>query len=273
INTLRKHVSLVKGGQLARLAYPATLVTLILSDVIDDPLDIIASGPTVPDPSTFANCLRILEKYGLSGRLPGAIENHLIAGSRGHAMETPKSGDAVFEKVCNVVIASNLQALEAAQHGATRRGYRTLILSSAIDGETREIARIYAAMAKEIRRSGHPLPPPVCIVSGGETTVTIRGKGKGGRNQEFALASAMGIDGLDNVVVFSAGTDGTDGPTDAAGAVADGMTIARAATLGYEAEKHLTDNNAYPFFAALGDLIVTGPTGTNVMDLRLLMVG
>ena len=272
MNTVRKHISQMKGGHLARLASPATVISLILSDVIGDPLDVIASGPTVPDPSTFADCRAIMTRYQFENTIPASVIRHLQEGEEGRNPETPKPGDPVFNCVQNVLIATSRQALEAARTEAEHRGYHPLILSSSIDGETREIARMYAAIAREIRTSGHPVPPPACIISGGETTVTIRGKGKGGRNQEFVLAAAPGISGLDQTVVFSAGTDGTDGPTDAAGAIADGLTIARAQQAGLDAESYLNENDAYHFFEALNDLIITGPTNTNVMDLRLLLV-
>jgi glycerate 2-kinase len=272
MNTVRKHISQMKGGHLARLASPATVISLILSDVIGDPLDVIASGPTVPDPSTFADCRAIMTRHQLENTIPASVIRHMQEGEEGRNPETPKPGDPVFKCVQNVLIATSRQALEAARTEAEHRGYHPLILSSSIDGETREIARVYAAIAREIRTSGHPVPPPACIISGGETTVTIRGKGKGGRNQEFVLAAAPGIGGLDQTVVFSAGTDGTDGPTDAAGAIADGLTIARAQQAGLDAESYLNENDAYHFFETLNDLIITGPTNTNVMDLRLLLV-
>ena len=272
-NTVRKHISRVKGGQLARLASPARLVSLVLSDVIGDPPDIIASGPTVPDESTYSDCRDILRKYGLEGALPPSVIRHLDAGAEGNEPETPGAGDPVFDHTQTVLIANNRQALEAARAEAKKRGYNALVLSSSIDGETREVARVYAAMAREIERHGDPVRSPACVISGGETTVTLKGGGKGGRNQEFVLAAVAGIEGLERTVVFSAGTDGTDGPTDAAGAVADGQTLARAVELGLDAGASLDDNDAYHFFEPLGDLVITGPTRTNVMDLRLLLVG
>ncbi|MXX03159.1 MAG: glycerate kinase [Gemmatimonadetes bacterium] len=272
-NTVRKHISRVKGGQLARLASPARLVSLVLSDVIGDPLDIIASGPTVPDESTFADCRAILEKYGLRDRLPDTVIRHLDAGSKGTVPETPDSGDPVFGRTQTVMVANNRQALDSARIEAERRGYNPLVLSSSIDGETREVARIYAAMAREIEGYGDPVRRPACVISGGETTVTLKGGGKGGRNQEFVLATVSGIEGLKRTVVFSAGTDGTDGPTDAAGAVADGHTLVRAAEMGLDADACMDRSDAYHFFEPLGDLVMTGPTHTNVMDLRLLLVG
>lgn len=272
INAVRKHISRVKGGQLARLAYPSTLVSLVLSDVIGDDLTSIASGPTVPDSSTFGACLGILEKYGLAAEIPVPVLDHLEQGARGGIEETPKTGDPVFEKTQNVVIGSNIQAVEAAAAKAGALGYNALILSTFIQGETREIAKMHAAMAREVRAHGYPVAPPACLLSGGETTVTVRGRGLGGRNQEFALAAALEIDGLENVVVLSGGTDGTDGPTDAAGAVADGTTVRRARELGLSPERFLRENDSYNFFEPLGDLLVTGPTLTNVMDVRLVLV-
>jgi hydroxypyruvate reductase len=272
INSIRKHLSQIKGGRLARLAQPSTLISLILSDVIGDDLDTIASGPTVPDPSTFYDCLRILARYNLSEVIPQKVLRHLERGARGEFPESPKSQDPAFHRTQNVVVGSNAQALSAAKDRAKQLGYNTLILSSFVEGETREVARVHAAIAKEILHRGNPVSRPACVISGGETTVTIRGGGKGGRNQEFALAAAVEIEDLDGVLVLSGGTDGTDGPTDAAGAVASGRTVDRGRQLGLHAEDHLADNNAYPFFQPLDDLIVTGPTFTNVMDLRLIMV-
>ena len=273
MNTLRKHISRLKGGQLARAAAPARVFTLILSDIVGDPLDAIASGPTVPDPTTYADALAILDKYRIREEIPSSIRTHLEAGATGKVSETPKPEDPLFGRVKSVMVASNIQALEAARAEAERLGFRAIILSSFIEGETREIARMHAALALEVRASGHPARPPVCLITGGETTVTLRGTGKGGRNQEFALASALDIAGLPDVVVFSAGTDGTDGPTDAAGALADGETVKRALGLGLTPRAALDGNDAYPFFERLGDLVITGPTRTNVMDVRLVLVG
>lgn len=273
INTLRKHLSRLKGGQLARLVAPARLITLILSDVVGDRLDVIASGPTVPDASTFEDCLTIVNRYHLMDRLPSSIRSHLQRGLAGQLPETPKAGETVFTHHQTVLIGNNRLALQAAGQRARELGYTSLLLSSSVQGEAREIARIHAAMAHEIRHSGLPLPPPACVLAGGETTVTLRGDGKGGRNQEFALAASIDIDGLDDVAILSGGTDGTDGPTDAAGAVVDGATIARARALGLNPEDVLQRSDSYHFFAALDDLLHTGPTGTNVMDIYMLLVG
>lgn len=273
INAVRKHISRIKGGRLAKLAYPATLVSLILSDVIGDDLESIASGPTVPDGSTYSDCLRILGRYGVEQEIPLAVRRHLEQGASGKKEETPKAHDPSFAHVQNVIIGSNIQAIEAAGEKARELGYRSLILSSFIEGETRAVANVHAAIAKEVVRSGQPVAAPACIISGGETTVTLRGRGIGGRNQEFSLAAALALEGLDRVLVLSAGTDGTDGPTEAAGAFADGETVRRAQAIGLDAEANLRENDSYHFFSRLGDLLVTGPTFTNVMDLRLVLVG
>ncbi len=272
INTLRKHLSQVKGGRLAKIAYPATLISLILSDVIGDDLDSIASGPTVPDRSTFQDCLDIVEKYQIDKRLPSVVVDLFNRGIRGEIEETPKPGNPVFERTQNLIVGSNILAVEAAKKRAVDLGYNALILSSFIEGETKDVAGVHAAIAKEILSSDNPIERPACVISGGETTVTIRGKGKGGRNQEFSLAGAMEIDGLENVVLLSAGTDGTDGPTDAAGAIADGSTVSRAVKLKMDPSRYLRENDSYHFFKALDDLIFTGPTLTNVMDLRIVLV-
>lgn len=272
INTLRKHLSFLKGGGLAKLTYPATLISLILSDVVGDPLDAIASGPTVPDPTTFADCREILDRYKLWSKIPSGVAKHIRLGLKRRRAETLKEGAEPFNKVTNVIVGNNLLAMRAGQQKAQALGYHTLLLSSRIIGETKEVAKVHTAIAKEVLFNGIPVQPPACILSGGETTVTLQGKGKGGRNQEFALAAALDIEGLKGVVILSAGTDGTDGPTNAAGAFADGETVRRAKALGMEAKNYLVQNNSYPFFKKLEDLFFTGPTGTNVMDLRLILI-
>jgi glycerate 2-kinase len=272
INTIRKHISRMKGGWLTRWAYPSTVIGFILSDVVGDQLDVIGSGPTVPDPSTFEEALEILKKYDLLNEIAPSIQKHLILGKEGKVEETPKPGDVVFERVYNSLIGSNILALRAAEKEATSLGLNTLILSSSIEGETREASRFHTAIAKEVISSGNPIPKPACILSGGETTVTIKGKGLGGRNQEFALAGALEISGIEKVVLLSGGTDGTDGPTDAAGALADHTTITRARQMGMDPVKFLENNDSYHFFKKLGDLLITGPTRTNVMDVRILLV-
>ena len=269
INCIRKHISGIKGGQLARLAYPATVLALILSDVIGDDLDMIGSGPTVPDRSTFADARAIFEKYGIWNKLPLGVRQRIAD----TAPETPKPGDRIFERVQNLIVGSNRLAVDAAAREARALGFRTMVLSTFIEGEAREAGRIHAAIAKEIVASGRPVKSPACVISGGETTVTIRGSGLGGRNQEFALAAAIDIDGLSEVVILSGGTDGTDGPTDAAGAIADGRTVSRAQASGLDASDFLARNDSYHFFEGLGDLLKTGPTGTNVADVRILLSG
>ena len=269
INALRKHISNIKGGQLARLAYPAAVLALMLSDVIGDDLDVIGSGPTAPDASTFGRVKEIVDKYALWDRIPAAVRARIEAGLAGAIPETPKPGDAAFARTRNVVVGSNDIAVRAAAARARALGFRTTVLSTFVEGETRDVARMHAAIAKEIVKSGRPVRPPACIVTGGETTVTIKGDGLGGRNQEFVLAAAIDIAGLDNVVVLSGGTDGSDGPTDAAGAIADGRTLER-----FDAARaYLARNDSYHYFERLGDLIKTGPTNTNVMDVRLIIVG
>ncbi len=273
INAIRKHISRVKGGNLARWAAPATLVSLILSDVVGDDLDSIASGPTVPDGSTFQDCREIVEKYGIEDELPPTVRRRLRMGFEGAVEETPKEGDPVFDRTWNAIIGNNLLAVTTAASRARQLGYRTLVLSTMIEGEAREVAKVHAAIAKEIRRTHQPVTPAACVISGGETTVTIQGPGLGGRNQEFVLSAAMALQGWPGVVVLSGGTDGTDGPTDAAGALADGHTVERARALELDAGKYLRANDSYHFFEPLNDLLKTGPTLTNVMDLRLLLIG
>jgi glycerate 2-kinase len=268
INAIRKHISRIKGGQLARLAAPATVCSLLLSDVVGDDLDVIGSGPTAPDGSSFSQVAAIFAKYGIAAQVPAAVRARIDAGVRGEIDETPKPGDRLFSRVRNVVVGSNRLALDAAAAKARELGYRVLVLSSRIEGETREVARMHAAIAREIADTGRPVRPPACIITGGETTVTLKGHGLGGRNQEFVLAAAIDLAGV-GAVVFSAGTDGTDGPTDAAGAIADGATLARKP----DAAAYLANNDSYHYFADLGDLVKTGPTNTNVMDVRLLLVG
>ena len=265
INTVRKHISAIKGGQLAAAAAPARVLSLILSDVIGDNLDVIGSGMTAPDTSTFADAEAVLRRYGIFDSVPASVRERLRAG----APETPTS----VPNTENVIVGSNRLALDAAAHEARRLGYHTLILSSTIDGETRDVARVHAAIAREIHATGHPIAAPACVVSGGETTVTLRGSGKGGRNQEFALAAAIALEGAEGVVVLSGGTDGTDGPTDAAGAIASGETVARGKEKGLVAQAFLDNNDSYRFFDEVGGLIRTGPTNTNVMDVRILLVG
>lgn len=270
MNALRKHISKVKGGQLARVAYPATSISLLLSDVVGDRMDVIASGPTVPDESTFGDCVDIVEKYNL--KLPESVMNLIKKGVNEEIEETPKAGDQIFDKTYNLIVCNNMMALKAAEQKAKALGYNTLILSSSVEGESKEVAKVHTAIAKEIHATENPIQKPACVISGGETTVTIKGEGLGGRNQEFILAGAIEIAGMSDTVILSCGTDGTDGPTDAAGAIADGFTIQSAEKLGMQAMEYLQNNDSYHFFEKLDDLIKTGPTNTNVMDVRLLLV-
>jgi hydroxypyruvate reductase len=273
INTVRKHLSEFKGGQLARLAAPATVLSLLLSDVTGDDLDVIGSGPTVPDRSTFEDAVEVMRRRGIWKRIPAGVRARLEQGLAGKIAETPKPGSPIFRRVRNIVVGSNRQAIAAAQREAKELGYHAMILSSVMEGEAREVAGVHAAIAKEILASGHPLRRPACVISGGETTVTLRGHGKGGRNQEFVLSAAAAIAGLRGVAILSGGTDGTDGPTDAAGAIATGSTIERASAAGLDWRTSLDRNDSYHFFDPLGDLIRTGPTRTNVMDVRVILVG
>lgn len=273
INAVRKHVSSIKGGQLARLAYPATVVSLLLSDVIGDDLDVIGSGPTAPDTSSFLQAKSLLEKYDILGRVPDTVRQRIELGIAGDIQETPEPDAPEFARTQNLVVGSNQLAVNAAAVKARALGFRTMVLSTFIEGETRDVARMHAAIVKEILASGRPVKRPACLISGGETTVTIRGDGLGGRNQEFVLAAAIDLDGRENVVILSGGTDGTDGPTDAAGALADGRTLSRARRLGLDAGLSLAGNDSYHFFEPLGDLLKTGPTNTNVIDVRILLVG
>jgi hydroxypyruvate reductase len=240
--------------------------------VIGDDLDVIASGPTVPDTHTFHDCRNIIQKYKLDQRVPKSVIEYIEKGCCGEIEDTPKSDSSVFERTQNAIVGSNILAVSAAKKKAEELGYNSLVLSTFIHGETKEVAKVHTAIAKEIISSGNPLKKPACIISGGETTVTIEGKGLGGRNQEFVLAAALDIEGLNDVVMLSGGTDGNDGPTDAAGAIADGTTISRANDLGLDGYKYLCENDSYNFFKPLGDLLITGPTNTNVMDLRVLLI-
>jgi glycerate-2-kinase len=272
INTVRKHISAFKGGQLAKTAYPATILGLLLSDVLGDPLDVIASGPTVPDSSTFEEAVKILKRYDMWKKIPGSIKKVLLEGEKGLIDETPKKGDPIFEKVHNVVIGNNRLACQATIKAMKKSGLNTMFLSSFLEGEAREVGTALAALVKEVLASGNPLPPPVGIVVGGETTVTVTGRGKGGRNQELALAAALRIEGLDKVVIASISTDGVDGPTDAAGALVDGETMRHSKGLGLEAGMFIKNNDSYDFFSRVGGLIYTGPTGTNVNDITMIIV-
>ena len=273
VNTLRKHVSQVKGGQLAQHAFPAQVLALVLSDVPGDPLDAIASGLTVGDPTTYQEAERILRQYRLWERVPNSVRERIDAGVRGDIEETPKPGADVFQRVNTVIVGSGSVAAEAGLREGERLGYRTLLLTSTLEGEAREVGKMLASLAREEVSFGRPIGPPALILAAGETTVTVQGAGKGGRNQEVALSAARGIEGLPRVVIASLGTDGRDGPTDAAGGMVDGGTVGRMRERGVDPEEHLRRNDSYTALEKAGDLIFTGPTGTNVADLCLVAVG
>jgi len=272
LNAVRKHASLLKGGQLARAASPARIEALLLSDVVGDPLDVIASGPTTPDVSTFAEALDILDRFALRERAPQTIVRRLEQGARGEIAETPKPGDPLFARVRNTVIGNNRLVVDAAAARARELGFTPHVLTRALEGEAREAAERFVELARATRAGRGPVTAPACVVAGGETTVTIRGRGKGGRCQEFALASALGMDGLRDVVILAAGTDGSDGPTEAAGATVDGASAARARAQGVDPLACLAENDSNPVLARTGDLVVTGPTNTNLLDLYIALV-
>lgn len=277
LNTVRKHLSRVKGGKLARIAFPATVITLILSDVIGDRLDVIASGPTVPDSSTFNDAIMVVDKYGLRNRLPEKIMTYLESGAAGKTPDMSKTGEDCFKKGFTVIAGSLRQALYAARNEAEGMGFDTQIVADKLQGEAREAASYLADISLTVKnsiKSGRHR----CLISGGETTVTVRGSGKGGRNQELALAFAMEIEGKDGITMLSAGTDGTDGPTDAAGAVVNGNTVKLAKGAGLEPQVYLANNDSFTFFERLDVAtdnkhhLKTGPTGTNVMDIQIILI-
>lgn len=271
LNAVRKHISVIKGGRLAEIAYPSKIISLILSDVIGDSLDVIASGPTSPDETTFRDALDVIEKFDLREKILDPILEILMKGSEGDEKETPKKGHPVFERVENVIIGSNKIATKAAAKEAMASGFESTILSSEIQGEARDVAKWLAKKAIE-SRAGKIAGKKICLISGGETTVTVKGNGLGGRNTELALAFAQEIAGLEGITLLSAGTDGTDGPTDAAGALVDGQTIHKADVKGLNPVAYLQDNNSYTFFKNTGELIITGSTGTNVMDIQIILL-
>ncbi len=270
MNTVRKHVSAIKGGQLLRHVNGAAVVSLIVSDVVGDEMGFIASGPTAPDSTTFSDALQILKKYGIYEKSPESVIAHLERGARGLFPETPRPGDAIFERVDNIIVASNIMALKAAAGKASEIGYTPLILGSCITGESREVGRVLAGIARECLRTGNPLAPPAAIISGGETTVTVTGNGKGGRNQELVMGFLLECP--DGATMISVDTDGIDGVTDACGAISDCATVKKSREMGLDMQHFLKDNSSYDFFKALGELAYTGPTGTNVSDLRLVLM-
>lgn len=272
VNTVRKHISDFKGGWLAKKAHPATILNLILSDVVGDPLDFIASGPAVPDSTTFSDAVKVLRKYNLWDKIPVSVKKVLSDGEKGLIPETPKADDAAFKKVHSFVVGNNRSATSAARESLKSAGLNTFLLTSVLEGEARQVGVMLTSVAREIIASENPVPKPAGVVAGGETTVTVVGEGLGGRNQEIALAATLKLKDLDGVVVASLSTDGVDGPTDAAGAIADGRTLARAAKMRLNPEKFLAENDSYDFFSRLNDLIFTGPTGTNVNDISVVVV-
>lgn len=273
VNAVRKHLSQIKGGQLARAASPAHVVSLILSDVVNDPVDTIASGPTAPDPTTFSDVVAILRKYQIWDRVPKSVHQILTKGVGGEIPDTPKADDTSFLTVTNVIVGNNRIAVQAAAKQALAIGFHPLILTSCISGEAREVGTVFASIAKEAECFQHPVGAPACLLAGGETTVTIRGNGKGGRNQELALSAAIAITGTEKIVIAGIGTDGADGPTDAAGAIVDSTSVGRALAEGLDPVRCLDSNDSYSLHAKTGDLLVTGRTGTNVMDLLIGLVG
>lgn len=271
LNTVRKHLSELKGGRLAALAHPARLITLAISDVPGDRPDVIASGPAYPDPTSFRDALAVLARLEVSGLVPVPVRQRLERGAAGELPETPKPGDPIFASVTTVIAARNQDAVQAAAHAARNKGVKVLILEQPVCGEARQAGQALAEMALREREKLAP-GERLCLVSGGETTVRVTGKGKGGRNQELALAFARAIEGERGITFLSAGTDGIDGPTDAAGGVVDGGTATRARAAGLDPDRFLTDNDAYTLLDACGGLLKTGPTGTNVMDLQIALL-
>jgi glycerate 2-kinase len=273
LNTVRKHISRIKGGKFAELAYPAKVLSLILSDVIGDPLDVIASGPTSPDQTTFADAIQVIQRYCLADKIPANVLEILFRGYKGDISETPKEGNSVFQTVENIIIGSNRKAIEMAKEEASALGYQVVVLSSELKGEARDAGVWLAREAISRQRHCHEKHGgPLCLLAGGETTVTVRGGGLGGRNMELALAFVLGLKGTSGITLLSAGTDGTDGPTDAAGAIVDGETLIKAAAKVLDPDDFLTRNDSYSFFKAVGGLMITGPTGTNVMDIQIILI-
>jgi len=273
VNAVRKHLSQIKGGRLAQTAYPIKLLTLAISDVVGDNLSSIGSGPTVGDPSTFKTALEVVNNYGLPAHLPQSILDYLWAGAKGEIRETPKPSDPIFKNNIELVISSNRQALQTAEQTGRYLGYKTKIMSDKLVGEARQIGSNLIEQARQLAVTRGLDDPPMMLIYGGETTVTVKGSGNGGRNQELVLAAALQMENLENVLIASVGTDGTDGPTDAAGAFADNKTLTKGAEAGINAQESLDNNDSYHYFDRVGDLIKTGPTGTNVMDIQLIIIG
>ena len=273
LNTIRKHLSTLKGGGMARLAYPAKLHILILSDVIGDKLDVIASGPGVGDPSTFQDCIDICERYDITEKLPENVRKRFIDGAQGNIPDTLKDGDTVLSSTVNTLIGNNRMSVEAARNYADTMGYNTMVLSTMIEGEAYDVGTVLSSVALEVIQYDNPVKKPACIICGGETTVSIHGTGKGGRNQEMALRVAQRLKGVNDFTFLSAGTDGTDGPTDAAGGIIDGNTVIQGEEKKLDCYRFLENNDSYHYLQNVDCLIKTGPTGTNVMDIQILLVG
>ena len=272
INTIRKHISKVKGGQLLNLLKPAKVVSLILSDVVGDPIEYIASGPTSPDSSTFKDALSIIKKYNLVNKLPKSVVERIEKGVRGEILETPKPGDEIFNNVKNIIVSNNMKSLVAMEKKASSLGYNTIILTSYAQGESREVGKFLCAVIKQISSYDIPIKKPACVILGGETTVTVKGNGKGGRNQELVLSVVLNCKDVKNFVFASIGSDGIDGYTDAAGAIADNFSLEDAVNSGLKPEEFLENNDSYNFFKQTRDLIFTGPTGTNVNDFTVALI-
>lgn len=273
LNTVRKKMSRIKGGGLLEKALPSRVVTLILSDVVGDRPEFIASGPTVPDTTTFEDAWRVVEALGLEHRIPPRVVVHLEKGRRNEIPDHITRERFLESGAVTVVVGSNRKAIASAETAAAKMGYNTLFLSSQISGEAREVAKALAGICFDVRRFGRPVEKPACILFGGETTVNVLGRGRGGRNTETALSFCFEIIGTGDIVGLFAGTDGIDGPTDAAGAVCDGQSRLAARAMGISARDHLADNDSYTFFEKLGDLVKTGSTGTNVMDIGIVLIG
>ncbi len=271
LNCVRKHLSKIKGGRLSAAVYPARIISLILSDVIGDKLDVIASGPTYPDSTTFKDALNVIRKYDLCKRIPEKVLLYLESQQNKLNNETYKQNDKVFDNTINIIIGNNALAVNAIANASKELGYKPLILTTSMEGEAKEVGKVIGAIAKEIKKSGNPLKGKSCVIMGGETTVTVKGNGSGGRNQELVLSAAMTISGCDGIMVISFGTDGTDGPTDAAGAMCDGYTLERANRLCLNPVSYLIRNDAYNFFKKVGGLIKTGPTFSNLMDISFIL--
>ncbi len=273
INAVRKHLSDFKGGRLAEKLHPATVLSLIISDVVGDEPDSIASGPTVPDDTTYADAYSILQEHRLWRAVPTSVRKRIQKGKEGNLRETPKRSSRIFKRVHNVLVGTNEESCQAAAEVLEKRGYHSLILSTRLQGEAREVGKVLASICADIHENQHPVAPRAAVVAGGETTVTVHGKGRGGRNQELVLSAALSIRGNTAILVSSIGTDGVDGPTNAAGAVADGNTVERALRVHMDPDSYLRENNSSPFFERLNDLVITGPTGTNVNDVFIGIVG